>query len=111
MHIWINEQLLLNNSRIDAFYYCPHFFKGTVKKYSYECNCRKPKPGMLIKAIKKFGIDTKKSVMFGDNETDIKAARNAKIKGIFVKKNTGFEKIEDFITKIFTKKIGGEDLS
>lgn len=66
----------------EAIYYCHHDDKGSVAKYAKICNCRKPKPGMLLKAIKKFNIDIKKSFMLGDRASDIKAGSLAGVKTI-----------------------------
>lgn len=55
--------------RIDAIYYCPHTDEDN-------CECRKPKPGMHLKAAKDFGIDLKKSIYIGDSTRDIRLANN-----------------------------------
>ncbi len=62
---------------IDAIYYCPHHPKGIVKEYSIECNCRKPKPGLLLKAAEEHDIDLKNSYVIGDRIADIKAGKLA----------------------------------
>lgn len=61
-------------AHIDAFYFCPHH-----PDYTGECNCRKPKPGMFIQAAKEWNIDLSKSIMYGDKESDKKAADQAGI--------------------------------
>ncbi|MBO4647188.1 MAG: HAD family hydrolase [Lentisphaeria bacterium] len=61
----------------DAFYYCPHHVKGTVPELSFECNCRKPKPGMFLQAIREWGIDPAVSSMIGDRLSDLQAAKAA----------------------------------
>ena len=76
------ETLLGNEGAyIDALYYCPHHphsgFAGEVAELKYECDCRKPKPGMLIKASKEYNIDLGKSWMVGDSENDILTGKNA----------------------------------
>lgn len=62
---------------IDGLYYCPHHphkgYKGEVSELKFDCNCRKPKPGMLLKAAEDFNIDLSQSWMIGDGENDIKA--------------------------------------
>lgn len=62
---------------LDAIYYCPHHphkgFEGEIPELKFDCECRKPKPGMLIKAATDFNIDLSKSWMIGDSENDIKA--------------------------------------
>ncbi len=56
---------------IDKIYYCPHHPHADVKKYRTNCDCRKPKPGMLLQAAEKFNVDLKKSFMVGDRISDI----------------------------------------
>lgn len=66
---------------LDAIYFCPHHpdkgFDGEIPELKFDCDCRKPKPGMLIKAAKKFNIDLTKSWMVGDSDSDIMAGKNA----------------------------------
>lgn len=62
---------------LDAIYYCPHHphkgYEGEISELKMECECRKPKPGMLYQAAKDFNIDLNQSWMIGDSENDIKA--------------------------------------
>lgn len=68
------EKLLKeNNISVDGIYYCFHHPQGIIKKYAEDCNCRKPRPGMLLKAISDHNIDPKKSFFIGDRATDVKA--------------------------------------
>ena len=69
---WILTQFSKQNISILDTYYCPH---GPDSK----CKCRKPKPGMILEAAHKYGIDLSKSWMIGDKESDIKAAKLAGI--------------------------------
>lgn len=66
---------------IDGIYICPHHpdkgFEGERPEYKFDCNCRKPKPGLLLEAAKDFNIDLSQSIMIGDSERDIEAGRNA----------------------------------
>jgi len=66
---------------LDAIYYCPHHpdkgFEGEIESLKIACDCRKPKPGMLLQAAKDFNIDLSASWMVGDSENDIKAGRTA----------------------------------
>ena len=66
---------------LDGIYYCPHHphkgFDGEVFELKVECECRKPKPGMLLKAANEFNIDLSHSWMIGDGENDIKAGKSA----------------------------------
>lgn len=62
---------------VDAIYYCPHHphkgYKGEVPELKFECDCRKPKVGLLLKAIKEFNIDLNQSWIIGDRKNDIEA--------------------------------------
>ena len=66
---------------LDAIYYCPHHphkgYEGEVPELKIDCDCRKPKPGMLLKAEEEFNIDLSQSWMIGDGENDIKAGKAA----------------------------------
>lgn len=66
---------------VDAIYYCPHHphkgYEGERPELKIECDCRKPKPGMLLQAAKDFNIDLEHSWMIGDGENDIIAGKNA----------------------------------
>ena len=66
---------------IDAIYFCPHHphkgYAGEVPELKIDCDCRKPKPGMLLKAAQDFNIDLSQSWMIGDGENDVKAGQAA----------------------------------
>lgn len=66
---------------IDSLYYCPHHphkgYEGEIPELKFDCDCRKPKPGMLVQAAKDFNIDLNNSWMIGDGENDILAGINA----------------------------------
>ena len=84
IHDFMQEELKKIDARIDAFYYCPHHPEGVVEKYKKICDCRKQKPGMILQAAKDFDIDLKNSILFGDSQRDLDAAKNAGLKaGIF----------------------------
>ncbi len=73
---------------IDALYYCPHHpdagFEGEIKELKFDCECRKPKPGMLMKAAADFNIDLKNSWMIGDGKNDVKAGQAAGCKTVLI---------------------------
>lgn len=75
---------------LDAIYYCPHHphsgYEGEVKSLKIECECRKPKPGMLMKATKDYNIDLEHSWMIGDSKNDILAGKNAGCKTVLIGK-------------------------
>ncbi len=55
-------------------YYCPHHKEGSVPIYAVDCECRKPKPGMINQAIKDYDVDPKSSFLIGDSQRDVDAA-------------------------------------
>lgn len=77
---------------VDDIFYCPHHpdkgFEGEVPELKFDCECRKPKTGMIDEAVKKYNIDLSKSYMVGDSTMDLETARNAGIKSVLV--DTGF---------------------
>ena len=94
---------------LDAVYYCPHHphkgYQGEVPELKIECDCRKPKPGMLLKAAKDFNIDLTQSWMIGDGENDIKAGKNAGCKTVLIGEaeygqDLSAENLLDAITRI-----------
>lgn len=73
---------------LDGVYYCPHHphrgFEGEVIELKIECDCRKPKPGMLLKAAKDFNIDISQSWIIGDSENDVAAGKAAGCRAILI---------------------------
>lgn len=83
------ETLLGNDGAyLDAIYYCPHHphkgYDGEIKDLKIECECRKPKPGMINKAALDFNIDLSESWMIGDGENDILSGKAAGCKTILI---------------------------
>lgn len=73
-----------NDAQIDGIYYCPHHKDGTIAEYKKECDCRKPKPGMLKKAMQDFSIEPDQSFMIGDRYKDMQFAFNNGLQTIMV---------------------------
>ena len=82
LHEWMNSELAAHGAHIDAFYYCPHHIEGKLPAYTKSCDCRKPAPGMILRAIREHDIDPAASWMFGDAASDVAAAENAGVKGV-----------------------------
>ena len=82
---------------VDDIYYCPHHpekgFDGEIKELKIDCECRKPKAGMLFKATKDLNIDLENSWMIGDSQRDIDAGKNANCRTISIKKDLGVDYI------------------
>lgn len=85
----IETMLGLKGVYFDAIYYCPHHphkgYEGEVPELKIDCDCRKPKIGMLLKAQEKFNLDFDKCWIIGDTNRDIQTGDNANIKTIKVK--------------------------
>lgn len=81
-------------ARLDAIYYCPHHPKAGEPPYRADCECRKPRTGMIDSAAKDLNIDVKKSYMIGDKITDVEFAHRVGAKGIFVKTGYGRGELE-----------------
>ena len=77
LHQKINEELNKAGAHIDDFFYCPHHPEGIVDNYSVDCECRKPKPGLIEEACRKYDIDKSKSLMIGDMPRDVECGENA----------------------------------
>jgi D-glycero-D-manno-heptose 1,7-bisphosphate phosphatase len=69
----LQQDLISEGIQLDAMYFCPHHPEGIVQEYSKDCNCRKPKPGMLLRASNEFNIDLTSSWMIGDILNDVEA--------------------------------------
>ena len=76
---------------LDGIYYCPHHphkgYEREIPELKFDCNCRKPKPGMILKAAEEFNIDLVNSWMIGDSESDILAGEAAGCKSAFIGDN------------------------
>ena len=90
IHSHIQQYLKSFDTSIDNFYFCPH-------KPDENCNCRKPKSGMLLEAIKEFNIDPKLSWILGDNDSDIEAGLNVGCQTIKIGKKINLQKAVDKI--------------
>lgn len=104
------ETLLGNEGAyIDALYYCPHHphkgYEGEIPELKFDCNCRKPKPGMLIQAAKDFNINLENSWMIGDGENDVHAGKNAGCKTALIgSENFGqdltIQSLDEFVNEL-----------
>jgi D-glycero-D-manno-heptose 1,7-bisphosphate phosphatase len=76
IHETLLQKMVEANARIDAIYYCPHHPKEGIEAYRIDCLCRKPKPGMVMQAVKEHDLELSKSFMVGDRFRDIQFAKN-----------------------------------
>jgi D-glycero-D-manno-heptose 1,7-bisphosphate phosphatase len=82
VHEIMRRELAGQQARVDAIYYCAHATPD-------ECECRKPKPGLLHRAAKELGLDLKRSYVVGDRYGDIELAHAAGARGILVRTGYG----------------------
>lgn len=87
---------------VDGIYICPHHpdkgFEGERPEYKIDCDCRKPKPGLLLQAAKDFNIDLSESYMIGDSHRDVEAGENAGVKkSIRVEENCEYSLVNKII--------------
>ena len=84
----IHENLLnevkKENAIIEKIYYCPHHIDGIISHLQIECDCRKPKPGMLLKAQKEYNISLQDSYLIGDRYKDIQFGKSNGLNTIMV---------------------------
>lgn len=85
IHELMRKQLGEAGACVDAIYYCPH-------STEHDCECRKPKPGMLAQAAREHGLDLSRSFVVGDRYGDVNTAHNAGARGILVR--TGYGEAE-----------------
>jgi D-glycero-D-manno-heptose 1,7-bisphosphate phosphatase len=83
-HGRLQELLKPEGATIDAMYYCPHHPTAGNSHYTLDCACRKPRTGLIEKAVKDLDIDINHSYMVGDKWSDIELAQRAGVRGILV---------------------------
>lgn len=89
VHEELNRRLQARGAHIDGFYSCPHHPNATLERYRTACTCRKPEPGMILRAAEEHGVDLSRSVMIGDTTQDIVAGNRAGVRTILVRTGHG----------------------
>lgn len=84
MNHYMLQQFESAGAKIDALYYCPHHPEGKVEKYRIDCNCRKPKTGLIEKAINELNLTLEEAWMIGDRMSDIELAERAGIEAAYL---------------------------
>jgi D-glycero-D-manno-heptose 1,7-bisphosphate phosphatase len=84
VHSVLNSELERKGARLDAIYYCAHHPTVGEPPYRFDCDCRKPRPGLIERAAREFEIDLNESWMIGDRYSDVELARNAHVHSAFV---------------------------
>ncbi len=86
LHAWMAEQLARHGAHVDAWAYCPHHPEAALPQYRMACECRKPRPGMLLHLLAEWPVAREASWLIGDKESDLAAGRAA---GLAVHQFTG----------------------
>lgn len=89
IHASMKESLLKDGATVDGIFFCPHYPGGVVPEYSKDCDCRKPRTGLIEQACNQFEIDIPSSYMIGDHYSDMELAERAGLRGILVKTGYG----------------------
>ena len=79
LHAHMQQELQANGVTLTAVYACPHHPDGVVSTYRQDCDCRKPRPGMILQALRAHGLDPARSLLVGDKASDIEAGRAADV--------------------------------
>lgn len=99
--LWEMNRYLMQETGVDAVYYCPHHEKGVISKYACQCRCRKPAVGMIQQACRDFGInaaDIGKSYMVGDRTSDIQLGQNVGLATVLLESGYGSKKLDEMVT-------------
>jgi D-glycero-D-manno-heptose 1,7-bisphosphate phosphatase len=89
LHRYMDSELTRSGASIDAYYFCPHHPDYSNDDDGKKCGCRKPLPGMLLKASADFSLDLPASFIIGDKLADVQAGLNAGCRAILVRTGYG----------------------
>ena len=94
VHAGMQAALARADARIDGIYYCPHHPEIGAPPYRQPCDCRKPKPGMMLRAAREFDLDLASCVMIGDRYGDVATAHAAGARGVLLLSGHGAKEYE-----------------
>ncbi|MFH1491003.1 MAG: HAD family hydrolase [Pseudomonadota bacterium] len=89
VHACLETALEAYGARVDGIFFCPHYPGGDIPEFSVDCDCRKPRTGLIEQAGEIFDIDLSRSFVVGDRCTDMELAKRCRMKGILVKTGYG----------------------
>ena len=105
VHALLMSSLKKQGAYIDGIFFCPHYPRGGIPEYCIECDCRKPKTGLIDQACASFDIDMTRSYMIGDRHTDMEFASRAGLKGIMVETGYGLGDIKYILPNMDVKPV------
>ncbi len=89
IHSEMQAQLRHRGAFLDAFYYCPHHPEEGELPYRRSCTCRKPRPGLILRAADELGLSPQLSFMVGDSHSDVEAGRRAGCRTVLIAETEG----------------------
>ena len=93
VHAHLTAVLARGGAVVAGWYHCPHHVDAVDAAYRLDCDCRKPKPGMLTRAAADLGLDLARSVVVGDRWSDVAAARAVGAAGVLVRTGVGAREV------------------
>lgn len=84
VHAKMNAALAEAGAHVDGIFYCPHHPEAKEERFRLACDCRKPKPGLLLQAAREMDLDLARSYVVGDRWSDLRAAAAVQAKGVLV---------------------------
>jgi D,D-heptose 1,7-bisphosphate phosphatase len=97
LHQWMAQEFRTRGTFIDDFAYCPHHPSAGNGPYTRSCTCRKPAPGMLLELAGKRPVDLSRSLLIGDKDTDLQAARSAGVDGLLYRSGSVLELVHGWL--------------
>lgn len=94
VHRHLDEAFARGGVSIDGYYYCPHHTASRLDQYRADCNCRKPRPGMVEQATRELDLDVPRSYVIGDSWSDVGLANAVGARGILVRTGAGLSEAE-----------------
>lgn len=89
VHQIIQSRLVDIGEKLDGHYYCPHEPSASIEAFRVDCDCRKPKPGLVTRAARDLGLDVERSIVVGDKWSDIGLAKQTGARGVLVRTGYG----------------------
>ena len=89
VHQFIQSRLVDIGEKLDGHYYCPHEPSASIEAFRVDCDCRKPKPGLVTRAARDLGLDVERSIVVGDKWSDIGLAKQTGARGVLVRTGYG----------------------
>lgn len=96
LHEHMMAEIAAYGGKVEKIYYCPHHKEGKLQEFAIDCDCRKPKPGMLLQAFAEYELDKAACFLIGDSPRDVEAAEAAGIRGYLYKEGN----LLDFVKNI-----------